>query len=127
MSGSDVAAIMSAINSKDNGSGFGQNWIWIIGLLIVAGIFGGGFGNGFFGGRNQGPIIMPSSDNGSLTRQDLCQDMNFQSLENSVRGIQNGLCDGFYAQNTTMLNGFNSVGSAIANVGSQMQSCCLAS
>ena len=28
---------------------------------------------------------------------------------NSFRGIQNGLYDGFYAQNTTMLNGFTGV------------------
>lgn len=47
MTGSDVAGLISAINSKDrDGYGFGENWIWIIGLLIVAGIFGGGFGWG---------------------------------------------------------------------------------
>lgn len=35
--------------------------------------------------------------------------MNFNNLDASVRAIQSGLCDGFYAQNTTMLNGFNGV------------------
>ena len=30
-------------------------------------------------------------------------------LENGVRGIQQGLCDGFYAMNTSMLNGFSGV------------------
>ena len=30
-------------------------------------------------------------------------------LENGVRGIQQGLCDGFYAMNTGMLNGFSGV------------------
>lgn len=39
MSGTDVAGLISAMNNKDSGS-FGENWIWIIGLLIVAGIFG---------------------------------------------------------------------------------------
>lgn len=34
-------------------------------------------------------------------------------LENGVRGIQQGLCDGFYAMNTGMLNGFSGVQSAL--------------
>jgi hypothetical protein len=64
------------------------------------------------------------------------------NLENSVRGVQQGLCDGFYAMNTGMLNGFAGVTQAItadtiANmqhtnllenqvqaVGTQMASCC---
>lgn len=32
-----------------------------------------------------------------------------QAVLNKLNGINNGLCDGFYAQNTTMLNGFNGV------------------
>ena len=36
--------------------------------------------------------------------------LNYNQLENGVRGIQQGLCDGFYAQNTTALQGFNGVG-----------------
>ena len=34
-------------------------------------------------------------------------------LENGVRGIQQGLCDGFYAVNTDMLNGFSGVQSSL--------------
>jgi pseudouridine-5'-phosphate glycosidase len=34
-------------------------------------------------------------------------------LENGVRGIQQGLCDGFYAMNTGMLNGFNGIQSTL--------------
>jgi NAD-dependent DNA ligase len=61
--------------------------------------------------------------------------MNFQELSDSVRGVQNGLCDGFYAQNTTMLNGFNgvqrdmctgfaNVANGITTLGYQMKDCC---
>lgn len=64
-------------------------------FLFAFGGFGRGFGN--FGGDGSG----------ALTRADLCQDMNFQGVENGIRGIQQGLCDGFYSQNTTMLQGFN--------------------
>lgn len=34
-----------------------------------------------------------------------------------MRSIQSGLCDGFYAMNTGMLNGFAGVGNAICNLG----------
>lgn len=61
--------------------------------------------------------------------------MNFQSLENSVRGIQSGLCDGFYAMNTTALQGFNGISrdvaqgfantnAGITDLGYQMKTCC---
>ena len=84
-------------NGNSNGWGADGAW-WIVILLIFGwGGFGGGFG-GFGGGAGL---------NGALTRGELCQDMNFQSLENGVRGIQQGLCDGFYAQNTSALTGFN--------------------
>lgn len=115
LTASDVA-LLSGNNGRNN-DGFGGEWgAWII-LFLIFGMFGwggfGGWGGGF--GGNAG---------GALTRADLCQDMNFQSLENGVRGIQQGLCDGFYAQNTTMLTGFNGVQSAISNLGFQNQQCC---
>jgi hypothetical protein len=59
-------------------------------------MFMGWNSNGFGGAATQD----------ALTRADLCQDMNFQQMENGVRGVQQGICDGFYAQNTNMLNGF---------------------
>lgn len=83
-------------DSRDGNDGWGGQWIWA--FLIIALIFGGG---GFFGRNN--------ADNGALTRSDLCEGFNFQNVENGIRGVQNGLCDGFYAQNTTMLQGFNGI------------------
>lgn len=41
--------------------------------------------------------------------------MNFGQMENGIRGIQQGLCDGFYAMNTGMLNGFAGVQNALTN------------
>jgi len=41
--------------------------------------------------------------------------MNFSNLESAARGIQNGLCDGFYAQNTNMLTGFANTQNALTN------------
>jgi hypothetical protein len=91
---SDIAAA-----SGENG-GFGGNgqawWIIILFLFMFMGWNGGGYG-----GANS------AAAQGALTRADLCQDMNFQQLENGVRGVQQGLCDGFYSNNTTLLNNFN--------------------
>lgn len=83
---------------SNNNDGWGANGAWWIVILLIFGW--GGFGNGFGGFGGGGA-------SGALTRGELCQDMNFQGLDNAVRGVQQGLCDGFYAQNTTMLQGFN--------------------
>lgn len=87
-------------DSGNNNNGWGGDNAWWIVILLIFGWCGlGNWGNGSFGGNG--------GASGALTRADLCQDMNFQNLESGVRGIQQGLCDGFYAQNTTMLQGFN--------------------
>lgn len=72
-------------------------------------------GNGFGGN---------GAAQGVLTRSELCQDMNFQSLENAVRGVQSGICDGFYAMNTGLLNGFAGVTNNIAENRFAAQQCC---
>lgn len=57
------------------------------------------------------------------------------NVERQIQGVQNGLCDGFYALNTSNLQGFNGVdkalcqgfgatNAAIANLGYQAQNCC---
>lgn len=100
--------IVPTYDVNDNGqncnNGFGDGgWVWVIFLFFLM-AWGGNWG-GFGGGYGANGAAMQ----GALTRADLCQDMNFQSLENATRGIQQGLCDGFYAQNTTMLNGFSGI------------------
>lgn len=113
----------------NNNGGFGGDWgAWII-LFLIFGMFGwGGFGGwgGGFGGNGA---------NGALTRADLCQDMNFQSVENGIRGIQQGICDSTYALNNSIQQGFantnmgmmqrfNGVQSQMENLGFQLQDCC---
>lgn len=104
MSPADIAAVTG--NNKNN-DGFGDNGAWWIIILFLFALCGWG-GNGFGGFGNNGA-------GGALTRADLCQDMNFQSLENATRGIQQGICDSTYALNnsintlgTNMMQGFSS-------------------
>lgn len=99
LSVADAIALRDDNGNCNDGFGGGNGW-WIMFLFFLLAWGGGGWGNGY--GNNAGV-------QGALTRGELCQDMNFQSLENATRGIQQGLCDGFYAMNTGMLNGFSGV------------------
>jgi hypothetical protein len=89
--------------ANNGGMGFGGNgWGDLAALIVVAGLFGwgnGGFG-GFGGGRGGvGENYVLATD--------------FATIERKLDGVNNGLCDGFYAQNTNMLNGFAAVQSAL--------------
>lgn len=65
------------------------------------------WGGGMFGGMGGwGNAGMMAAANGALTRADLCSEFNFNGLENAVRGVTQGLCDGFYA----MQNSINGLG-----------------
>lgn len=79
--------------------GFGGDGWWIILFFIV--LFGWG-GNGW-GGNNGGVM-----DGYVLTS-------NFANIERKLDNVNNGLCDGFYAMNTGMLNGFAGVTQAVTN------------
>lgn len=90
-------------NGNCNSNNGWSDWSWIIGLALVGGLFGGwgngGFGFGFGGGRG--------GYGGVAENYTLATD--FATIERKLDGVNNGLCDGFYAQNTNMLNGFASV------------------
>lgn len=103
--GLSVADAIALQDNDRNDGMFGGNGMWVFFLFFLLAWGNGGLGSF---GNNRGAAL-----EGALTRADLCQDMNFQSLENAVRGIQNGICDGFYAMNTGMLNGFNGVDNAL--------------
>ena len=96
--GYSLADIAAATRNDEDGFGTNNGAWWIIILFLF--MFMGWGNNGY--GANRG-----AQD--ALTRGELCQDMNFSDLEAGVRGIQSGLCDGFYAMNTGMLNGFAGV------------------
>lgn len=96
---------------------FGGGGIW--GLLILALLFGGlGFGGGFggFGGAGAG-----GGFSGVATRAAVAEGFQYNNLENGIRGIQQGLCDGFYAVNSSLMNGFHGVDNAICTLGYQNQ------
>lgn len=84
-------------NNGNNGGMFGNNGDWIWAFLLFALIGNNGWGGvGYGGGRGGvGENYVLATD--------------FATIERKLDGVNNGLCDGFYAQNTNMLNGFASV------------------
>lgn len=85
--------------SRNNNNQFDNPFMYLIWLALL--------GNGGFGGFGGG--------NGALTRADLTMGFNDQDTRAGIRGIQQGLCDGFYGVNTSLLTGFGNVTTAIGN------------
>ena len=89
----DIAAATGG-NRNNDGTFGGENGWWIILLFLIWGR------NGWDGNNGQG---------GGTTRSEISYSFDMNGLENGIRGIQQGLCDGFYAVNTGLLNGFSGV------------------
>lgn len=102
-------------NDLFGGGGF-FSIIVIFFLFAMMGGFGGMFGGGWgFNG---------TAANGALTRAELQQGFDTQEITRKLDGITNGLSDGFYAQNTTMLTGFRDVTAAVNEARFANQNCC---
>ena len=108
MSLSDGAPMMTMpvapANNYGGGMGmWGDNWIWII-VLFLFGWGRNGWGNNGNSGAADNYVL--ASDFATLQRQ---IDSAASTLERKGDITQQGICDGFYAMNTTLLNGFAGV------------------
>lgn len=93
----------------NNGNNWNDgSWLWF--LIVVFAIFGG-WGNGFggFGGTNGG------------VGSEIQRGFDNQAVISKLDGISNGLCDGFYAMNNSMLTGFNGINTNIMQTGYGIQ------
>ena len=109
---SDIAAVTG--NRSGDGM-FGDNGWWIILLFLFTG-WGGG---GAFGGN----------------RDSVAYGFDINNLENGIRGLEHGICDGFYDMNTSLLTGFgnvalgsiqntNAITGQLANMAADSAACC---
>ena len=86
---SDIAAV-----TRTGDGMFGGDGAWWILLLFF---FCGWGGNGY-GGRGTENV-----------RDAVAYGFDINNLENGVRGLEHGICDGFYDMNTSLLTGFGNV------------------
>lgn len=96
-------------DNSNNGGMFGGDWGGLMGLVVIAALFGGGFGFGGFGFGGGGGAGLQ----GMVTRADINEGFAFNNLSNGVRSIEQGLCDGFYG-----------VQGQLANMAANQASCC---
>jgi hypothetical protein len=108
---SDIAAV----TGNRNGDGlFGDNGWWIILLFLFTGWGGNGFGG---------------------NRDSVAYGFDINNLENGIRGLEHGICDGFYDMNTSLLTGFgnvalgsiqntNAITGQLANMAADSAACC---
>lgn len=117
LNASDVLAMTRSKDGFLEGNG-------IIILILFFLMFNGGLGG--FGN---------ASAQGALTRAELHESLDSKSIQDSIRGVQQGLCDGFYANNSTLLTGFGNlqkdlcggfagINANINQLGYNMQNCC---
>lgn len=99
LTASDVAVLTG--NNGRNNDGWGGDGCWWIILFLIFGMFGwGGYGNGWGGnGGANSPAFQ-----GYATRADIDAALSTQGIESGIQNISTQLC-----------NGFNTLGSQMAN------------
>ena len=97
LSAGDILAL-----TKNNENGMWDNpFIYLVWLAVLGG------GNGLFGSRGDAAV------QGAITRSDLFEGFNNQDVNGQLRGITNGIADGFYATRQ-----------GITELGYAMKDCC---
>ena len=117
LSASDVALLSGSNNRANDGFGWGGDgawWIIILFLFVFCGWGNGGWGG--FGGNNSGGYVATAA-----TQADIQRGFDNQAVISKLDGINNGLCDGFYAMNNGMLTGFNGINTNIMQTGFGIQ------
>ena len=104
---SDIAAM----NGNEGNAMWNNPFIYLVWLAVLG-------RGGLFGGAGD------AATQGALTRSDLFEGFNNQDVNGQLRGITNGICDGFYAINSGMKDGFYMTREGIAENRFAAQQCC---
>ena len=101
-------------NNGCNNGMWGGDWIWAFLIFALFGWGNGGFGG--FGGNNGGGYVAAAA-----TQADIQRGFDTSAIIGKLDGISQGICDGFYAVNASLMNGFHGVDNAICNLGYNVQ------
>jgi hypothetical protein len=117
------------MNGSSTGSFFGSDWLGA--FLIIAVLFGGFGGFGFNrGGENVATVDYVQSAINNQSTQEGLRDVLLSSANNNYETAQlinsqtNALQQQNYANQINVVQGFNAIQQAIAQLGYQMDSCC---
>lgn len=105
-------ADIAAANGGMNNEMWNNPFIYLVWLAVLG---RGGLFGGYGGGAD--PAVQ-----GALTRSDLFEGFNNQDVNAQLRGITNGLADGFYAVNSGMKDGFYGIKDAICGTNRNIDS-----
>jgi hypothetical protein len=123
MTPADIAAVCGN-NNRNNDGMFGNDWAWIV-ILLLFGWGRGGFGGfgGGYGATGGDCCCKPCATQAELAAgfNNSAVLSNLNDLALGQAGIQQTLCQGFNGVNTTVLQGFNGVDNAICNLGYNVQ------
>lgn len=112
MSPADMAAVMGTTNrGNDAFGGYGADMI--IWLIVIAAIFGNGWGFGGFGGN--GGFNSPAGQ-GFATRTDIDAALSTQGIESGITGLGSQLCNGFNSLSAQLADCCCSTKAAVADV-----------
>ena len=92
--------------------GFGNDWGWIILLLLFAGGGWGGFGGGANNFAADGAMLYPWMNQSNQMQEGF----NSQMLNSSVNGIQSAITSGFGDVQTALCGGFAGVNASVNGV-----------
>ena len=109
--GLSAGDILALTKDNDNANWMNNPFIYLVWLALLG-------NGGIFGGNRAAEL------QGAVTRSDLFEGFNNQDVNGQLRGITNGICDGFYAINSGMKDGFYGVQGALAENRFAQQSCC---
>lgn len=108
-------------NNSNCNDGFGGGGIaGIIWIIVIAALFGGGFGwGGGFGGFGGGAGLQ-----GMATRADINEGFALNGITTGITAIQQGICDSTYALNNAITGGFHGVEQGFNQLSHQLSDCC---
>ena len=118
MSAADFAAVCGNNRNNDGGM-FGNDWAWIV-ILLLFGWGGRGFG-GFGGGLGGGNGGNGCGYSPCATQADVRAAVDQQTLISKIDQQTYGLADSFTALNNTLNNNFRGIDNAICTLGYQNQ------
>lgn len=102
-------------NGRNNDGMFGGDGSWWIIVLFIFAFFG--WGNNSWGNNGNGGGYVATA----ATQTDIQRGFDNSAVISKLDGINNGLCDGFYAVNNGMLTGFNGINTNIMQTGFGIQ------